>query len=88
VRVAQEFLGHASIVTTEVSYQCHVSCDELREMVNDMLRALGYVSFCRLALPDDLIYEPRRAEYLIQDGFGVKANVPIKIDVNSPGFVE
>lgn len=50
-----------------------------------MHRALGHVSFRRLALPDNLVYEPFSAEYLIEDGFGVEANVPIEVDVNRSG---
>ena len=53
-----------------------------------MRRALGYVSFCGLSLPDHFIYELLSAEYLIQDDFGIKANVPIKVDVDGPRFVK
>jgi hypothetical protein len=49
---------------------------------------LRHVTFRRLALPDDLVYEAIATEDLIQDRLSVKADVPVKVDINGSVFIE
>ena len=49
-----------------------------------VLRTLRDVSLCALPFPNNFIYETVLSEYLVENGLGVKANMPIEMHIELP----